>query len=133
MCFFWLVEFIADEFETFVTFMLIYFPLVLSQEPIPDGKIRMNSPVCKILWDQGENARVLVVTQDGSSYLADHVLVTSSVGHLKERQASLFQPALPQKYREALAVRPRSSHSLYSMRMLIPNNKCTRAVFMPDI
>ncbi|XP_047485846.1 spermine oxidase-like [Penaeus chinensis] len=71
---------------------------------IPDGKIRMVSPVCKIFWDQGEDARALVVTQDGASYLADHVLVTASVGHLKERQASLFEPALPQKYREALAV-----------------------------
>lgn len=69
----------------------------------------MFSPVCKIFWDQGEDARVLVVTQDGASYLADHVLVTASVGHVKERQASLFEPALPQKYREALAVRHRSS------------------------
>ncbi|XP_063595369.1 spermine oxidase-like [Penaeus indicus] len=77
-------------------------------EAIPDGKIRMFSPVCKIFWDQDEDARVLVVTQDGASYLADHVIVTASVGHLKDRQASLFEPALPQKYREALAVRHRS-------------------------
>lgn len=83
--------------------------MFILQKDIPAGTISMSSPVCKIFWDQGDKDQVLVVTQSGVSYLADHALVTASVGHLKERQDSLFEPALPRAYRDALAVRPRLS------------------------
>lgn len=67
----------------------------------------LSSPVCRIFWDivdgNSEN-KVLVVTQAGASYLADHVILTPSIGHLKERHASLFTPALPDSYQAAMAV-----------------------------
>ncbi|XP_063595280.1 peroxisomal N(1)-acetyl-spermine/spermidine oxidase-like [Penaeus indicus] len=66
----------------------------------------LSSPVCRIFWDivdaNAEN-KVLVVTQAGASYLADHVILTPSIGHLKERHASLFTPALPDSYQAAMA------------------------------
>ncbi|KAK3891169.1 hypothetical protein Pcinc_004958 [Petrolisthes cinctipes] len=70
---------------------------------VPDNKIRTSTPVCKILWDQpgGEDV-VLVVTQGGDAYLASHVIFTASIGHLKDRHTHLFEPQLPQSYRDAM-------------------------------
>lgn len=84
------------------------------QESVPDSKIKLNSPVCKLFWDQPEEGnKVLVVTQAGDSYLASHVIVTASIGHLKERHADLFEPQLPQAYRDAMDVRA----SIWKTRM----------------
>ncbi|XP_037793457.1 uncharacterized protein LOC119588909 [Penaeus monodon] len=73
---------------------------------LPESTMSLSSPVCRIFWDivdgNSEN-KVLVVTQAGASYLADHVILTPSIGHLKERHASLFTPALPDSYQAAMA------------------------------
>lgn len=71
--------------------------------------MRTSSPVCRIFYGRkvaGKRLRnrVLVVTQDGTSYLAHHVVVTASIGHLKERHDRIFTPALNSAYRDAMAV-----------------------------
>ncbi|XP_068237570.1 spermine oxidase-like [Palaemon carinicauda] len=70
---------------------------------IPNNKIQLNSPVCKIFWDSDPEGGVLVVTSEETAYIADYVLVTASVGHLKDRQDFLFSPGLPASYKDNLA------------------------------
>ncbi|XP_068237514.1 spermine oxidase-like [Palaemon carinicauda] len=65
---------------------------------IPDNKIKLSSPVCKIFWNSGSNRKAVVVTSTQEAYITDFVLVTASVGHLKERHSMLFSPALPTSY-----------------------------------
>ncbi|XP_037793454.1 polyamine oxidase 7-like [Penaeus monodon] len=81
----------------------------------------------EIFWDivdgNSEN-KVLVVTQAGASYLADHVILTPSIGHLKERHASLFTPALPDSYQAAMAVEVEgSSERKWKHREIRANDK----------
>ncbi|XP_068206582.1 peroxisomal N(1)-acetyl-spermine/spermidine oxidase-like isoform X2 [Palaemon carinicauda] len=65
---------------------------------LSDNLVRLSTPVCRITWNGIEQDKVLVETKGRqSAYLADHVLVTASVGHLKERHGHLFRPALPEK------------------------------------
>ncbi|XP_063615667.1 uncharacterized protein LOC134788776, partial [Penaeus indicus] len=74
---------------------------------ISDEHIRLSSPVCRIFWDENqkgklEKGQVLIVSKSGSSWLADHVIVTASFGHLQERHGQLFSPPLPRGYVNAL-------------------------------
>ncbi|XP_042858458.1 peroxisomal N(1)-acetyl-spermine/spermidine oxidase-like [Penaeus japonicus] len=74
---------------------------------IPKKHIRLSSPICRIFWDkhqEGEldEGRVLLVKRDGSSIMADHVIVTASAGHLKERHGQLFSPPLPAQHVDTL-------------------------------
>ncbi|KAK7063222.1 hypothetical protein SK128_007125, partial [Halocaridina rubra] len=69
---------------------------------VPFEKIKTNTPVCRIYWD--DNNRALVVTKAGTSYLAKHVLMTVSIGYLKEHHSQLFIPELPEKYTKLLDV-----------------------------
>lgn len=80
------------------------------QKDIPESKVKLSSPVCRIFWGNkveggSLGGRVLVVTADEVSYLANHVITTVSVGVLKKRHAEIFTPALKKSYRKALAVR----------------------------
>ncbi|XP_037793525.1 spermine oxidase-like [Penaeus monodon] len=90
----------ANGFDTLVDYL---------KADIPDANVKMSSPVCRIFYGRkvaGKRLRnrVLVVTQDGTSYLANHVIVTASIGHLKERHDKIFTPALKSGYRSAMAV-----------------------------
>nr|XP_045595354.1 peroxisomal N(1)-acetyl-spermine/spermidine oxidase-like isoform X1 [Procambarus clarkii] len=72
---------------------------------VADSRVRLSSPVCKIVWEKEEKVqgdRVLVVTLGADSYLARHVVVTTSVAHLQERHAHLFTPPLPPSFLSAL-------------------------------
>ncbi|XP_068238048.1 peroxisomal N(1)-acetyl-spermine/spermidine oxidase-like [Palaemon carinicauda] len=70
------------------------------KKSIPDAKIKMSSPVCKIFWKSRSSRRAVVVTAAQEAYTADYVLVTASIGHLKERHDKLFSPLLPSSYRQ---------------------------------
>nr|XP_027213913.1 spermine oxidase-like [Penaeus vannamei] len=90
----------ADGFDTLVNYL---------KADIPVANMKTSSPVCRIFYGRkvaGKRLRnrVLVVTQDGTSYLAHHVVVTASIGHLKERHDRIFTPALNSAYRDAMAV-----------------------------
>lgn len=51
------------------------------------------------------NPPVQVITQDGKSYLADHVILTPSLGVLKADYNKLFNPPLPDNKINAIQVR----------------------------
>ncbi|XP_066943578.1 spermine oxidase-like [Macrobrachium rosenbergii] len=88
-----------DGYDTFVNFL---------KANISADLVRLSTPVCRITWDEGGFGRdqVLVSTRgfdQSTTYLADHVIVTASVGHLKERHAHLFRPALPPQFLKDLS------------------------------
>jgi len=62
----------------------------------------LNSPVLSIHWDSPDG-KVKVNCKD-NTFEADIVLVTCSLGVLKEKADQLFFPLLPEKKREAIAV-----------------------------
>ncbi|KAF2898143.1 hypothetical protein ILUMI_08013 [Ignelater luminosus] len=62
-------------------------------------EIILNKEVKIITWDDDE---VTVECFDGSSYKADHVIVTVSLGVLKNRYQTLFNPELPENKKNAI-------------------------------
>ncbi|XP_021913725.1 peroxisomal N(1)-acetyl-spermine/spermidine oxidase-like isoform X2 [Zootermopsis nevadensis] len=78
----------------------------LLMQSIPDPKeelpvkykIHYHNEVAKIKWDNLPEEymnKVIVECSDGISYLADFVLVTVSLGVMKEKAQTMFQPVLP--------------------------------------
>lgn len=64
-----------------------------------------NKVVDQICWGTNSdppNAHVLVRCKDGSVYEANQVVVTFSLGVLKERQSKLFNPELPQLHQQVI-------------------------------
>ena len=64
--------------------------------------IRYGKFVSNIQWKGSPEGDVIVKTQDGSIYEADHVIVTVSLGVLKENSATMFSPALPTVNQQAI-------------------------------
>ncbi|XP_053686694.1 spermine oxidase-like [Sabethes cyaneus] len=72
-------------------------------EPIPiENSIIFNKCVKNILWNRGPDYPVTVYCSDGSQYDADHVVVTTSLGVLKENLLTMFTPQLPSIKRNAI-------------------------------
>ncbi|XP_022833972.1 protein anon-37Cs-like isoform X4 [Spodoptera litura] len=61
----------------------------------PNLDIKLKKEVTQIAWPQDPTQDVVVYCKDGSSYRAKNVIVTVSLGVLKERDTSLFVPSLP--------------------------------------
>ncbi|XP_043266525.1 uncharacterized protein [Venturia canescens] len=59
------------------------------------AKTILNTEVTKIDYDNPDGA-VRVVTKNGDEYVADHVIVTPSLGVLKADHEKLFNPPLPE-------------------------------------
>ncbi|XP_043104965.1 peroxisomal N(1)-acetyl-spermine/spermidine oxidase-like [Puntigrus tetrazona] len=66
------------------------------------GTIQCNSPVKSIHWDlvkkghcEDQKHPVQVVCENGKSFDADHVIVTVSLGVLKDKASTMFEPSLP--------------------------------------
>ncbi|KAF5299812.1 hypothetical protein FQR65_LT09334 [Abscondita terminalis] len=78
-------------YKTILEFMMQKYPDPSKALPI-DDKILLNKEVEHISWDSD---KVVVKCADGSSYTADHVIVTVSLGVLKHQHNSLFSPKLP--------------------------------------
>jgi hypothetical protein len=85
------------------------------QKKIPDpsnklpveSKTNFKAEVIKIKWDNlsgGNKNKVVVECSDGSVHVAEHVILTTSLGVLKERGDSMFQPALPAQKLNAIRV-----------------------------
>ncbi|PNF14675.1 Spermine oxidase [Cryptotermes secundus] len=69
-----------------------------SNELPVESKTNFKAEVNKIRWNNlsGENKnKVAVECSDGSVHVADHVILTLSLGVLKKRGDFMFQPALP--------------------------------------
>ncbi|XP_045782492.1 spermine oxidase-like isoform X1 [Maniola jurtina] len=61
----------------------------------PTLEIKLNKEVTLINWPKNSTGNVEVVCKDGSVYSADNVIVTVSLGVLKERYSTLFSPPIP--------------------------------------
>lgn len=76
---------------------------------LPLGTVQCSAPVKSIQWDlvkkgSGEDQRypVKVVCENGQSFEADHVIVTVSLGVLKDKATTMFEPSLPEKKLSAI-------------------------------
>lgn len=56
--------------------------------------VQFNKEVRKIVYNQPDGS-IKIHCVDGSSFTADHLICTVSLGVLKERHVELFQPLLP--------------------------------------
>ncbi|XP_053663422.1 spermine oxidase-like [Anopheles marshallii] len=71
--------------------------------PVPLGQlITYGKSVSNIQWKGSPDGEVIVKTQDGTTYDADHVIVTVSLGVLKENYRTMFTPALPTVNQQAI-------------------------------
>ncbi|XP_076273104.1 spermine oxidase-like [Rhynchophorus ferrugineus] len=83
-------------YRTIIDVMTKKIPDPSKQLPLED-KILLNKEVSQIIWDvDDETHDVLVKCTDGSAYPAHHVIVTVSVGVLKDIYATCFEPPLPE-------------------------------------
>lgn len=76
---------------------------------VPSEAVRCNAPVKTIRWDlvkegqsEEEDHPVQVVCENGQTFEADHVIVTVSLGVLKEHAKTMFDPTLPEKKLSAI-------------------------------
>ncbi|KAI5636665.1 flavin containing amine oxidoreductase domain-containing protein [Phthorimaea operculella] len=79
---------------------MTFFDLILNTykggSGLPNLVTKLNTEVTKIEWPQEANGKVSVTTKDGTIFRAENVIVTVSLGVLKERHQNLFSPSLPQ-------------------------------------
>ncbi|XP_051565502.1 spermine oxidase-like [Myxocyprinus asiaticus] len=69
---------------------------------LPAGTVKCSAPVKSIQWDlikkgkhEGQNYPVRIICENGQSFEADHVIVTVSLGVLKDKATTMFEPSLP--------------------------------------
>ncbi|XP_050360168.1 spermine oxidase-like isoform X2 [Nymphalis io] len=63
---------------------------------LPTLDIKLNKEVTLIKWPKNSTGNVQVICKDGEAYTANNVIVTVSLGVLKERYTSLFSPQIPE-------------------------------------
>uniref|UniRef100_A0A1B6LP45 Amine oxidase domain-containing protein n=1 Tax=Graphocephala atropunctata TaxID=36148 RepID=A0A1B6LP45_9HEMI len=83
----------SGGFKTIFDFISKKYDNPADEIPV-ESKILLEKQVTKIEQREGE---VQVETADGSTYLADHVIVTLPLGVLKDRAAQIFHPPLPER------------------------------------
>lgn len=86
-----------------------FFEIMLDKFKIPTikNKILLNKEIIRIDWtdsnNRGENVKTTTVhCADGSEFKAKHVIVTCSLGVLKNKAKILFEPKLPANKMEAI-------------------------------
>ncbi|XP_055534171.1 spermine oxidase-like [Wyeomyia smithii] len=101
-----LLEFTDNQDEYLINWKIRGFKTILdilmknlpeqNATPIPLADFTVfNKRVSNIDYGTNPDYPVLVTCSDGSSYLADHVIITVSLGVLKEIHSTLFSPTLP--------------------------------------
>ena len=66
-------------------------------------KILMNKSVTNIKWNpESDSDKIIVHCADNTTYEADHVICTASLGILKKHHQTLFTPQLPEAKRKAI-------------------------------
>uniref|UniRef100_A0A182PI88 Amine oxidase n=1 Tax=Anopheles epiroticus TaxID=199890 RepID=A0A182PI88_9DIPT len=70
-------------------------------EEIGNEKIVYNKAICEIRWLDGRG-KVIVKCTDGTIYCCQHLIVTFSLGVLKDTMDQLFQPNLPASYSRSI-------------------------------
>ncbi|XP_029660903.1 spermine oxidase-like [Formica exsecta] len=75
-------------------------------ENLSEEKVRLATPVETISWRDSVESRkdslVIVTTSKGTQIIADAVIVTCSLGYLKENYRNMFQPPLPNRLSVAI-------------------------------
>ncbi|XP_037941161.1 uncharacterized protein LOC119674108 [Teleopsis dalmanni] len=66
-----------------------------------DKRIILEKRVKQIYWNRNDSC-VDVKCEDGENFLADHVILTVSLGVLKDQHLSLFEPKLPVEKQRAI-------------------------------
>nr|XP_027238152.1 peroxisomal N(1)-acetyl-spermine/spermidine oxidase-like [Penaeus vannamei] len=80
----------TDGFDTLINYL---------EKSIPNDRIRLNSPVSRILWNESDDEVEVMTCDEGEvSYITSVVLVTVSLGVLKEQHERLFWPVLPEPF-----------------------------------
>jgi len=74
----------------------------LLAERLPEGTVRLNHTVSKIIYHPDGKAFPRVVCTNGAEFEAEHVICTLPLGVLKSEEQSLFDPPLPQAKRSAV-------------------------------
>ncbi|XP_075223795.1 peroxisomal N(1)-acetyl-spermine/spermidine oxidase-like isoform X2 [Lycorma delicatula] len=79
---------------------------------LPQGVLKLNTPVCRIMYNNYNDfsnnnnnqciettcpSPVVVSCETGDKYYCQHVIVTSSLGHLKRYHHKMFEPSLPSR------------------------------------
>lgn len=80
-------------------FITLLAPLV---RDIPRENLHYNHAVHTIKWSFCDEPRVKVTCLNGKEFEADYVIVTFSLGVLKEKYDCMFEPELPQTKQEAI-------------------------------
>ncbi|XP_050300409.1 spermine oxidase-like [Anthonomus grandis grandis] len=88
-----LISWGSKGYKTILDVMLQKIPDPSQTLPIEE-MIELNKEVNKIIWNKEE---VTVKCTDGSVYSADHMIMTVSVGVLKEMHKKAFVPGLPEQ------------------------------------
>ncbi|XP_053680326.1 uncharacterized protein LOC128731244 [Anopheles nili] len=70
-------------------------------EEIGTEKIVYNKAICEIRW-LDSRGKVIVKCTDGTVYCCQHLIVTFSLGVLKDTMDQLFQPNLPSSYSRSI-------------------------------
>lgn len=88
-------------YKTVLEVLMKKFPNPSEQLPI-DETVLLNKEVVRVFWNSSSHEPVTVVCSDHTSYIADHVIFTPSIGVLKERNEKWFSPQLPEAKKEAI-------------------------------
>lgn len=78
------------------------YPNPENELPVLNNTI-LNSEVNSIDYSKDDD-QILITTTSGKTYKADHVIVTVSLGVLKEKHSTLFVPVLREKKVKAIEV-----------------------------
>uniref|UniRef100_A0A146L738 Peroxisomal N(1)-acetyl-spermine/spermidine oxidase n=1 Tax=Lygus hesperus TaxID=30085 RepID=A0A146L738_LYGHE len=90
---------IRGGYKNIIDILLNEHPAALGKVNPLEGKILLNTEVKEIDWG---GLTAFVKTKDGRTFQADHVIVTVSLGVLKDRHSTLFNPRLPDKKIQAI-------------------------------
>lgn len=76
--------------------------LIMNNGAFDESKIVLNKRVRNIDYSDQNNGNVKVTCEDNSNFEADHVIVTVSLGVLKESHQTMFTPGLPITHTKAI-------------------------------
>ncbi|XP_026325641.1 spermine oxidase-like isoform X2 [Hyposmocoma kahamanoa] len=88
-------QYISWHKHGFKTFFEVMLNTYNNGPGLPTLDIKLDTEVIQIYWPEHPNEKVTVTTKDGSVVTADNVIITVSLGVLKESYKTLFSPRLP--------------------------------------
>ncbi|XP_001653663.2 spermine oxidase [Aedes aegypti] len=98
----YLINWRKRGFKTILDLMLNRLP-EQKTKPIPiEDYVFFNKRVVNISYSTDASQSARVTCSDGSCYIVDHVIITVSLGVLKEIHSTLFTPSLPQLKQNAI-------------------------------